>query len=409
MDNLTARDIIEKNKKLLGLAWGFGSAMVVVVVGLLIYFVGFSKVNVVLPGSNNVTVTDVTGQTLSDATAALEELGFTVTEVQAPSDTIAIDTENPEVNSTTPSIVMISDDDVVNGFALSITYNEPMDTLVTPQLNYIADNPLASSMIQDEAASRWLNPSTFEAIYLLADAGEELNSINLEVSNAFDINGNAQTMTFSANNVFAIDTRNPLVTEVIPSMNVIQSDDIGEAMFSVAITFDESMGNDSAPEISFISTPMLNLPLNAQSEWTSIDTYTALFDVPGDIEQIASVDLNVGGNVQDAAGNLAESFTLSNAFSVDIVINLNGEHTAKSGISIFPNPAYSGNSLTLFAGAEKMTNLEIVDMLGKTVFSQSLQPMTIQTTTLTDCSPGMYTARVTTERGIFTQSIMIIH
>jgi hypothetical protein len=264
-------------------------------------------------------------------------------------------------------------------------------------------------LIQDEAASRWINQSTFEAIYLLTDAGEELDSIDLEVSNAFDINGNAQTIIFSANNVFAIDTRNPLVTEVIPSMNVIQSDDIGEAMFSVAITFDESMSNDIAPELSFISTPMINLPLNAQSQWTSADSYTAMFDVPGDIEQIASVDLTVGGNVQDAAGNLAESFTLSNAFSVDIVINLNGEHSGANGISIFPNPAYTGNTLTLFAGAEKMTNLEIVDMLGKTIFSQALQPMSIKTTTLPDCSPGMYMARVTTERGIFTQPIMILH
>ena len=324
-------------------------------------------------------------------------------------DTIEIDTENPEVNTTTPSIAMISDDDIENGFALSIAYNELMDTLVIPQLVYTADNPLASSMIQDEAASRWINESTFEAIYLLADAGEELNSIDLEVSNAFDMNGNAQTMTFSANNVFAIDTRNPLVTEVLPSMNVIQSDDIGEAMFSVAITFDESMSNDSAPELSFISTPMINLPLNIQSEWTTNETYTALFDVPGDIEQIASVDLTVGGNVQDAAGNLAESFTLSNAFSVDIVINLNGERSGANGISIFPNPAYTGNSLTLLAGTEKMTNLEMVDMLGKTVFSQALQPISIQTTTLPDCSPGMYMARVTTERGIFTQPIMILH
>ena len=153
----------------------------------------------------------------------------------------------------------------------------------------------------------------------------------------------------------------------------------------------------------------LTLIAYIQSEWTTNDTYTALFDVPGDIEQIASVDLTVGGNAQDAAGNLAESFTLSNAFSVDIVINLNGEHSGANGISIFPNPAYTGNSLTLLAGAEKMTNLELVDMLGKMVFSQSLQPMSVQTTILPDCSPGMYTARVTTERGIFTHPIMILH
>ena len=116
----------DKNKKLLGLAWGFGSAMVVVVVGLLIYFVGFSKVNVVLPGSNNVTVTDVTGQTLADATAALEELGFTVTEVQAPSDTIAIDT----VISTDPP----AGDTALKGSNIELTVSTGPSEVAVPTL-----------------------------------------------------------------------------------------------------------------------------------------------------------------------------------------------------------------------------------------------------------------------------------
>lgn len=116
----------EKNKKLLGLAWGFGSAMVVVVVGLLIYFVGFSKVNVVLPGSNNVTVTDVTGQTLEDATAALEKLGFTVTEVKAPSDTVAIDT----VISTDPP----AGDTALKGSSIELTVSTGPSEVAVPTL-----------------------------------------------------------------------------------------------------------------------------------------------------------------------------------------------------------------------------------------------------------------------------------
>lgn len=116
----------EKNKKLLGLAWGFGSALVVVVVGLLIYFVGFSKVNVVLPGSNNVTVTDVTGQTLEDATAALEKLGFTVTEVKAPSDTVAIDT----VISTDPP----AGDTALKGSSIELTVSTGPSEVAVPTL-----------------------------------------------------------------------------------------------------------------------------------------------------------------------------------------------------------------------------------------------------------------------------------
>ncbi|MEN9993281.1 MAG: hypothetical protein RLY83_851 [Actinomycetota bacterium] len=91
VDTSVRTEVPEKNKKLLGLAWGVGTALTVIVVGLLIYVVGFSKVNIVLPGSNKVTISDVSGKTLEEATAVLEDLGFTVSEVKAPSDTVAID------------------------------------------------------------------------------------------------------------------------------------------------------------------------------------------------------------------------------------------------------------------------------------------------------------------------------
>lgn len=118
--------VTEKNKKLLGLAWGFGSALVVVAIGLMIYVVGFAKVNVVLPGSNKVTITDVTGQTFADASAALEDLGFTVTEIKAPSDTLAIDT----VISTDPP----AGDSAVKGSNIAITVSTGPSEVAVPTL-----------------------------------------------------------------------------------------------------------------------------------------------------------------------------------------------------------------------------------------------------------------------------------
>ena len=103
VDTSVRTEVSEKNKKFVGLAWGAGSALVVVVVGLLIYLVGFSKLDVVLPTNNNIKVIDVTNQTFADAEATLTELGFVVTEVKAPSDTVAIDSvisSNPAAGET---------------------------------------------------------------------------------------------------------------------------------------------------------------------------------------------------------------------------------------------------------------------------------------------------------------------
>ncbi|MFM2201456.1 MAG: hypothetical protein RL040_656, partial [Bacteroidota bacterium] len=241
-------------------------------------------------------------------------------------DTIQIDTENPALTNATPSTDVISDDDVANGFAISMTFNEPMDTLTIPQLTFTGDDPLALTMIEDVASSGWLDPTTFEAVFLLNDAGEELNSINIEVNNALDMHGNLQSTTYSANNLFSIDTRNPQVSAIAPSLSVIQVEDIGEATFSIAVNFDEEMSSSEAPELTLTSTSAVNLPLNPQSQWTDASTYTAVYDVPVDLALTTTIDITVQGNAKDIAGNLSETFEQTDAFSIDIVSGLNGEN-----------------------------------------------------------------------------------
>ena len=126
VDTSVRPQVSEKNKKFVGLAWGAGSALVVVVVGLLIYLVGFAKVDVVLPLNNNIKVTDVTGQSVADAEAALIRLGFTVTKVTAPSDTIAVDT----VISTDPA----AGETATKGSSIELTVSTGPSQVAVPTL-----------------------------------------------------------------------------------------------------------------------------------------------------------------------------------------------------------------------------------------------------------------------------------
>jgi serine/threonine-protein kinase len=126
VDTSVRPQVSEKNKKFVGLAWGAGSALVVVVVGLLIYLVGFAKVDVVLPLNNNIKVTDVTGQSVADAEAALTQLGFTVTKVTAPSDTIAVDT----VISTDPA----AGETATKGSSIELTISTGPSQVAVPTL-----------------------------------------------------------------------------------------------------------------------------------------------------------------------------------------------------------------------------------------------------------------------------------
>ena len=115
-----------KNSRLAGLAWGAGSAAVVLVVGLLVYFVAFGKLNVVLPANNNVTVTDVTNQTYADGSAALQKLGFTVSEVQATSETVPVDS----IISTDPPAGKTA----LKGSAITVTVSTGPAQVAVPSL-----------------------------------------------------------------------------------------------------------------------------------------------------------------------------------------------------------------------------------------------------------------------------------
>jgi serine/threonine-protein kinase len=82
----------EKAKKMVGLAWGVGSGLVVFVVGILVFVLAFGNFNVNLPTNDNISVVDVTGQTFEDGAATLTELGLSVLEKGVPSDTVPADT-----------------------------------------------------------------------------------------------------------------------------------------------------------------------------------------------------------------------------------------------------------------------------------------------------------------------------
>ncbi len=92
VDTSVRPQVTERSRRMVGLSWGIGSGLVVLVIGLIVYMLAFAKFDLVLPANNNVAVTDVTGQTYDQASAAFKKLGFTVSEVQAPSDTVAKDT-----------------------------------------------------------------------------------------------------------------------------------------------------------------------------------------------------------------------------------------------------------------------------------------------------------------------------
>jgi serine/threonine-protein kinase len=143
VDTSLRTTVNESNKKMIGLAWGAGSGLVVFVVGLLIYVLAFGKLDVILPINQNVTIADYSGQTNQDATIALTDLGLTVVEKPTPNDTVpsgVVISTDPEAGTKVPKdtevtlIVSSGPSEVSVPSLLGLTEQEAKDALTAAGL-----------------------------------------------------------------------------------------------------------------------------------------------------------------------------------------------------------------------------------------------------------------------------------
>jgi serine/threonine-protein kinase len=152
VDTSVKTEVSPSNKRMIGLAWGFGSALVVIAVGLVAFLLAFGKFNVVVPVNNNVTITDVTGQTFDEASAALTKLGLEVTEAKAPSDSVAIDT----VISTDPA----AGESVTKGSTVTITISTGPAEVAVPSLLGLTEAQAKDALIKAGLLLGTITPGT---------------------------------------------------------------------------------------------------------------------------------------------------------------------------------------------------------------------------------------------------------
>lgn len=308
---------------------------------------------------------------------------------------LTIDTRNPWVNAILASEAVISDDEAGSeGFSIEIDFDESMNTLLAPELGFTGGDPLNNSLNINAAASVWLDDTRYLVVFDVADADEDIAGIGLEIVNAQDAAGNWQVPGSDAN-VFSIDTKNPLLMLLSANTYEITDSDEGAAGFYLMGIFDDNMDQNTDPEVVFpVEDPSGTLSFNAAaSYWLNGSTYMAYFDVTDNNENIADIDVELTGLVDDA-GNTQETMYAGDFFSISMnPVGL--EELEVLGISsVFPNPVNAGSALTIVLDEpETSLNLEVYSMNGALVESLNLRAdaqgmLQISTSNL---SSGLYT------------------
>ena len=259
-------------------------------------------------------VADV-GETVPDidvhVEGAQDDPGGNTQEPYDQADVFSIDTQNPEVVTITPSDLLITDADVGAGnFTVTVEYNEDMNTGTDPTIVF---DPDVSSTLTNPTPS-WTDATTFVMTYDVADAGVEVDDIDITVDNAIDVAGNTQVEDTEAE-AFDIDTMNPLVTDVTPNPDFITDADVGAGNFTVTVEYNEDMNTGTDPTIVFDPDVSSTLT-NPTPSWTDATTFVMTYDVADAGVEVDDIDITVD-NAIDVAGNAQVPYTEADAFDID--------------------------------------------------------------------------------------------
>lgn len=311
----------------------------------------------------------------------------------------------PQVTAFSSSSAMLSDASVGNdAVEVVVSFDQNMDISVMPVLTL----PVDVTSLTPGSAGFWSNPQTYHAFFNLSDDGVEQYNIDVQVSGAINADGNPLSAPFTQTALLNIDTRNPLISFVAPSVTDVNN---AVSVLDLTFTFNEAMTTSNTPTIF---SPEVNLAdhftLNAaNSVWQNATTYLASYNVAvGEVSAFTGVDVLLA-NARDAHGNLIEQGLTADVFnySFDVSVNELEEVT----LNIWPNPiAYGQNLICQLKGVQGKVRYTIMDAQGRIVLSGSSNKdaagnLLIDTAAL---SAGSYFVRVTAENQTLTQPFVVV-
>ncbi len=234
-----------------------------------------------------------------------QSVGGTPQQNYAESSEFSIDTENPSLASVTVSDTLLTDADTGAGtFIVSNTFNQAMNTGVTPVLTF---NPAVATTLGNPSGAWSAGDTVYTVTYDVSDAGTNLAGVTIGVTEAQDANGNPQE-TYVAETEFSVDTENPSVTfdDGDPDDTVTSGDTL-----TYTVVFSEEMDAATVGPTSFTNASTAGISIGAVTESLttpgefSVEVNTLL---PGDLV----LQIPVGAEVKDIAGNLVAAPTNDN-------------------------------------------------------------------------------------------------
>lgn len=255
---------------------------------------------------------------------------------------MAVDTQNPLINTLVPSDNLLSDSD--NSLTITVSFDEAMAT--NSPIDLAFSSPIVENALNLVSAD-WIDSQTFEANYSLEDTNSEVANVTASANGGTDLAGNLVTASVVTASAFALDTRNPELSLLLADTYTVGEANVATNSFELIVIFDEPMQTSAAPVIDFPTEVPSNLTYSASgSAWLNSTTFSAKFNVSSPLVATENVDVRISAAF-DAAGNAMESTTVADHFDVQTAINISDMTADADRLSIYPNPLRSGEVLII--------------------------------------------------------------
>lgn len=252
---------------------------------------------------------------------------------------LLIDFDAPSVATASALSLTITDANAMEqAFTVSVVFDENMDVNALPVFEFSAES--ANSFVLNEAASEWIAPNEFVAVFNASDMNVE-GIATLAVVSALDMAQNP-TASYTVEGSIVLDTHNPSIDVLTPSAPIITN---ATNDFTLTLAFDEAMNQEVAPVVSFANSSIQTMLNPASESWSNATTYVINYTLDQTqtiLDGFVQVDVT---GAQDALGNPMEEFTMMDAFNVDVVVGIDENGVAM--VQVFPNPVRSGDNLTI--------------------------------------------------------------
>ncbi len=224
--------------------------------------------------------------------------------------------ERPLVVNVTPSEEVLNIADIGSTFSVTITYDRPMDQSVTPDVQYLVQDPMLEAASLVTAA--WLDAFNYTLILEVEASELRLTDIFMRIDEARALNGLYQDVHLVAR-PFSIDTDRPEVVLVTSPNDLLNDALAATGQLDVLVDFSEPCATSQTPVIVLSGTtdPSASLAVNAAgSQWNSPVQYRVRLNLTDAQEEIEEVFITLS-NVLDQAGNDQEEHEAAMILSID--------------------------------------------------------------------------------------------